>query len=235
MIFSQDHLLNQFPTWMSGDHWDRHLVSGRGIICGFEWFTEQDCTLRLCGGTGITSDGTLVCTEKKEYLFTHCRSFAAPDYPLFKNGESELLVWELLEGRPPDAGSDEVFPLTPQNEAEEKNLRLNEKVIIVFLDKGSITDNPPPSDVSVAPVVLTTAPAAAPPEEPLEVPKATQEYHLRFLLMNQGDIVKALGLEERALALNRSRQEEDEDYIYSEDYASSIRPPIHDWTGPRSD
>ena len=208
MLFSKDHPLNQFPNWLSGDHWNRHLVQGSGIICGFEWQMEEDCTIRLCGGSGITSDGTLVCTEKKIYHFTHCQLFAdAPQYPLFPlNDQSEVVrVWELLEGRPVGSG-DDVTPLTPQNEKEEQELRLNEKVIVVFLDKRP--DTSPPTEPQVY--------SSTQPEEAVEY--GEQKYRIRFLMMDQEDVIQKLGLADRVRYAQQCRHEESGDHVYREDF-----------------
>jgi hypothetical protein len=112
---------------------DCRLSTGSGIVCGFTWRIDEDCTLKVCGGQGVTSDGTVICASEKKYHFTHYQSIDAPDYPLFYPGKAaNLHVWELFQGRP--VGNNDVRPLTPQNEREERQLFLEDKVLLIYLD-----------------------------------------------------------------------------------------------------
>lgn len=214
MIFSPTHIINQFPNWLAGDHWSRHLLGGSGIICGFEWQMNDDCTLQLCGGYGLTSDGTILCTPEAQYHFTHYQAFDAPtDYPLFNNGDN-LPVWELLTTRPLHSAN-EVFPLTPQNEAAALNLFLQDKVLLVFLDKREEeSDDPSGPSTPDGPIVYAQGPTS-----PAAPTTTEQAYQLRFLVMQQTDIIGQLGLTERVAQIIAQRHS-DADYIYSEDYSN---------------
>lgn len=233
MIHDPNHPINQMPAHLQPGHWTRHLLLGRGIVCGLTVKVLDDCTFRLCGGLGVTSDGTLAVTPKKQYHFTHYRPFTPPAYPLFLDEEGEFYpVWEVLEGRPAGVGQD-VRPLTPQNEEEELNLFLRDKALLLFLEE------PRPADTTVErkpgspeegeepgqgeSIAVYRSRGSAGPEEPatgpMEGPASEIPYHLRWLVMRQADVAAHLGLTER-LAQIVARRQGGEDYVYSEAYSN---------------
>ncbi|MEO0626051.1 MAG: carboxypeptidase-like regulatory domain-containing protein [Bacteroidota bacterium] len=141
MIHDPNHPLNHIePDYLTADHWSRYLTKGRGIICGFEWVMLDDCTIQMCGGSGISSDGTLVCSPRPNYHFTHVEDFSTGAYPPFQNDDSQAIpLWELLEGRP--EGNTTARPLTPQNDEEEREAFLSDKFLLVYLDSAATEDN----------------------------------------------------------------------------------------------
>lgn len=212
---------NHQTQWLKNDKWlsqqdllTRSLLIGRGIVCGLQpTFDEKDCTLWLCGGLGLTSDGTLIKPGKEKYHFTHYRLYEPPEYALFQNGEEESLpVWELLNKRKKNS-KNEVKSLTPQNPREAMTPFLAEKVLLIFLEpkpeeKGEETPDDPPTDS---------------PNQPQQGPKEEGEsliprYRMRFLLMRQQDIIEKAGLSP-ILKKILGHKNLDADYVYSDEYS----------------
>lgn len=241
MIHDPNYPINQIPLHLQAAHWSRHLLLGRGIVCGLNIQVQEDCTFQVCGGVGVTSDGTLVTTDKKNYRFTHYRPFSPPVYPLFqREGGDFYPVWEVLEGRPYEQNRD-VLPLTPQNEEEEKNLFLKDKVLVLFLDEPPTDDplipRPPKTQEELGPInppleqskwnepAVVYRPAEVEEPSPVYEPQPTTEtatseipYQLRWLLMRQADVIESMGLTDRVLRIVGKRRSDD-DYTYSDAYS----------------
>ncbi len=104
---------------------------GKGIVCGLEVCTDDNCLVVINGGYGFAEGGGLLevsPTSKKFGYF--CPYQLKASYPLFQvptKPTQAYPLWELLEN--PVEGTK---PLTPQTEEELENLFLEDKVAILF-------------------------------------------------------------------------------------------------------
>ena len=204
-----DHQNNQLTElkWLTDQqNFTRSLLIGKGIINGFDIeLVEEDCTFKMCGGIGLTSNGYLVKSGKDHYHFTHYKAYTPPNYPLFYNPDGNpYSVWELQERRQPDDGEG-VIPLTPQNPSEELRLFLREKALLIYLEEpmvpgGEVVNS---SEVEASSIQMESMPN----------PKI-----LRFLVMNQKDLVESLALKDQVSKIIGSRQT-GEDFFYSDSYS----------------
>lgn len=169
------------------DRITRLCLIGSGIVCGLELCMDHNFGIQVRTGNGITSDGRYVEVERI-HTFRYYRAFEKDGYPLFEQASD---VWELLET--PEENSES---LHPQNEEEELNPFLREKVVVLYL---------------------------APDEEAEE----SLRYKLRFLLMSQEDVTRALQVDQLAIRLLWEQLEDDNDFIYNSDYnPDDARPNI---------
>lgn len=100
-----------------------HLV-GVGIVCGLE-IKRLGSVIALSRGCGVTSEGYLI-VEPHDLSLTAYRDYTLPadiDYPPFRNGSKQYLLWELFEDGVPNT-----TPLaTPAK-------FLDDKAVLLFLE-----------------------------------------------------------------------------------------------------
>ncbi len=104
---------------------------GKGIVCGLEVCTDENCLIVINGGYGFSESGGLleVSPGPKKFGY-YCPYDLKMPYPLFQAGVNppqNYPLWELLEN--PVEGTK---PLTPQTEEELENLFLEDKVALLF-------------------------------------------------------------------------------------------------------
>lgn len=102
----------------------RLCMIGSGIICGLELHVDEDYTVTIQSGDGITSDGTYVKVASKQVFGYYAAYSGTSGYSPFNGIED---VWQLLDK--PDG-----YPLKPQNSEEELNPFLRDKVVVLFLE-----------------------------------------------------------------------------------------------------
>ncbi|HRI58838.1 MAG TPA: hypothetical protein PK228_03920, partial [Saprospiraceae bacterium] len=111
----------------------RKCLTGRGIVCGFHVQYTPNFTVKITGGTGVTSDGHLITTSGSLH-FTHYREFQhTADYSWFVRKNKTLPVWEMLLEKDDESSAD-VRALTPQQARHLRQPFIQDKVVLVLLD-----------------------------------------------------------------------------------------------------
>lgn len=198
-------------TWLERqDRRTRYLLIGTGIVCGFDLHVEENCTVRLTGGVGVTSSGLLVQPKMPEYHFRYYRPYDNPDnYFFFRRQDSRgrpgdpYPVWELLKKKEEGAS-----PLTPQNLEAVDNPFVRGKVAILYLERTHYEENRGTEDG----------------ETTDEIPP---RYFFRYLVMRQEDVLEILRLEARVRFLV-GKKNLDDDFIFSESFSEEDDRPT-DW------
>ncbi len=102
-VLNHDHL-NSLITYL--DDQERHTrckLIGVGIACGLNLSIDEQFSVTVSKGCGITSEGFLLCLENAK-TFTHIKSYSVPeDYTPFENISNDVyeLVMSTSEGADP--------------------------------------------------------------------------------------------------------------------------------------
>ncbi len=130
----------------------RIALQGWGIVGGFDVRSDQKHYVHITPGVGVTPQGALVVEPRQDntglvssgecdeedvisgaLVFSHYRPFTYEgDCPHFQHNFGDCPVWELL---PPDDNlPDDALPLTPQNQIEQEQPFIADKIILLLPD-----------------------------------------------------------------------------------------------------
>lgn len=109
----------------------RRCLIGTGIVCGLDVWTDENYTVHICHGLGVTSHGHLIQQQQAELLFRYYKPYNdTTNYSFFKNSSGEpYSLWQLIENH-----EEAALPLAPRNLEETNQPFLNGKVVVAYLE-----------------------------------------------------------------------------------------------------
>ena len=128
--------LNEFVTYLDDQsRMAKVFLHGVGIVCGFSVKvnqsdeTDNDSTIEIGQGVGITTDGDLLQLKEESELiegfvpYTHYKKFTDEnaEYTPFREESEVIDMWE-------------IFPEGGNNRVKLNNLKLEDKIVLLYLE-----------------------------------------------------------------------------------------------------
>ena len=128
--------LNEFVTYLDDQsRMAKVFLHGVGIVCGFSVKvnqsdeTDNDSTIEIGQGVGITTDGDLLQLKEASELiegfvpYTHYKKFTDEngEYTPFREESEVIDMWE-------------IFPEGGNNRVKLNNLKLEDKIVLLYLE-----------------------------------------------------------------------------------------------------
>ncbi len=207
------------PLTSVADLLTRRCLIGSGIVSGLEIALDEFHRICITPGKGITSDGTYV-ENTSNRIFSFYREFIPnSEYPLFGKHEDGLFpIWEIISD---DQFLDSDQPLNPQSNREKLNPFLKNKVVLLFLDK---TLQNPDDEIKIS--SKENSDVLENHEDASIYSDLHKQHNIKFLIMRLEDVLHHLDISKLTSQIVWERLEDDQDYIYSDDYNPEDNKPL---------